>query len=907
MIDDNLIKLNPYLARAKTLIEYFFIIGYKEQSIQENFPYFQENEKNLEMSIISTIGTDSKIENLDFDDIIKRIYPNKPNIVRITKEDLKPKKTSIVFFSFINFNDNIKNVKKIFYSCYALRFYERFIDFNSREEYYIPKAFIILSQYPYFSTFHKICKNIYRSNIEAKEKNYKNKDKLKSEYYTIDNIPLEIFIHCLVNYIPSPLKKNIILNIFANEGKIQIPRLSGYPYIDFDLYKVINTTSINELIKIYILMLLEIPLLIFSLNLEKLNIFLYSLYILNYPLTDSHYFLHLKTISKNKMKNLITLFGVNEDLDENFDPSSFKGVSCLFDDKNIKIINIDYKTNESEEIRKLINYIDNIINNSKKAKQSSLNNIISSFKKQYENIRIIYNKKVKNFSDSLFSINENISYVNNKIQEAFYDLIISILNILYRDYKIGISCSSVVNIKDKKINFTEEENIFLKYFRVSDKYSNHFDNFIQGFNSPDEFKIPFLFCNDFVHLRKYDLKNEIPLKFSYFKIIDSFYSSENEYVDISFNNLYKDFKENKNIFINIKNTKKHQLFYLEKDIINIFLFKKKNKKNLFNSLREREKFDCTIESKDKTLIAKMIHNNFSSIFTPIYFIRASSVYIFSMCFTIFSFESSLFFLAVMLENTYKMNYFVRYYIGIVLESINKYYLENKKICQFPQLNLKNTTNYCDVIKAFLNDNYILPNEEIFLLLKKFLYNDKKINEENNINQKDSNTNHFVFEYGKIENYVNVIKYDIVEREENSLFFKFKGKRIEHKLLTSNSIFSEIYSLYNKYFTKDNCNIEYFPINQIIEIIVNLIYYLLLPNCNEKGLALYLFKTIIILNKLEEDLNSYKKKQKFEKNLENKDIEGYDDNNFDLKNKNNDFNNISNRTTRNYSEAYSIYN
>ena len=34
MIDDNLIKLNPYLARAKTLIEYFFIIGYKEQCIQ---------------------------------------------------------------------------------------------------------------------------------------------------------------------------------------------------------------------------------------------------------------------------------------------------------------------------------------------------------------------------------------------------------------------------------------------------------------------------------------------------------------------------------------------------------------------------------------------------------------------------------------------------------------------------------------------------------------------------------------------------------------------------------------------------------------------------------------------------------------------------------------------------------
>ena len=50
----------------------------------------------------------------------------------------------------------------------------------------------------------------------------------------INNIPIEIFIHCLVNYIPSPLNKNIILNIFPNH-KIFIPRLTGYPHVDFDL------------------------------------------------------------------------------------------------------------------------------------------------------------------------------------------------------------------------------------------------------------------------------------------------------------------------------------------------------------------------------------------------------------------------------------------------------------------------------------------------------------------------------------------------------------------------------------------------------------------------------------------------------------------------------------------------
>ena len=87
------------------------------------------------------------------------------------------------------------------------------------------------------------------------------KKKIIKEYYITDNIPIEMFIHTLVNYIPSPLKNNIILNLFVNDDLITIPMLTGYPYIDFDLYKIINIIPINEFIKIYILMFLEIPLL----------------------------------------------------------------------------------------------------------------------------------------------------------------------------------------------------------------------------------------------------------------------------------------------------------------------------------------------------------------------------------------------------------------------------------------------------------------------------------------------------------------------------------------------------------------------------------------------------------------------------------------------------------------------
>ena len=56
-------------------------------------------------------------------------------------------------------------------------------------------------------------------------------------------------------------------------------------------------------------------------------------------------------------------------------------------------------------------------------------------------------------------------------------------------------------------------------------------------------------------------------------------------------------------------------------------------------------------------------------------------------------------------------------------------------------------------------------------------------------------------------------------------------------------------------------IENLSIPDVINIIVNLIYYFLLPRFDEKDLALFLFKTIIVLNKLEKDLNEYKKNNK----------------------------------------------
>ena len=161
MFEDISIKLNPYLVRSKNLMEFFVIIGYEEKILLELGELYNSeiNYENIEVSDLAYGVFDS-------DQVIKRIYPEKPKIIKIIKSDQEmPKISSTIFYSSF---DSIDGKSKVFYSCYALRFYEKFSLFNT--SYYIPKAFLIFSQYPYFTAFHNICLNILEQ-INEKNKN----------------------------------------------------------------------------------------------------------------------------------------------------------------------------------------------------------------------------------------------------------------------------------------------------------------------------------------------------------------------------------------------------------------------------------------------------------------------------------------------------------------------------------------------------------------------------------------------------------------------------------------------------------------------------------------------------------------------------------------------------------------
>ena len=874
MYEDISIELIPYLGKSKNLMECFAIIGYKEEILFENMPNILENEDKLELSVISIITSNSPIKNINYDEIIKRIYPEKPNIIKIIRQEINPNTSSVISSSCYNCDQEGQKVFKIIYNCYALRFYEKFIDYNSNIEYYVPKAFLIISEYPFFTTFYKICSNIYKINIEEKEiekdnKHRKSKNKLKTEYYVLDNIPIEIFIHCLVNYIPSPINRKLLFNIFANEDNISIPQLSAYPYIDFDLCKIINTISIKEFIKIYLLTLLEETSFIFSPDLEKLNLLIYSLYILQYPLTDMSYFEHIKSFSKNEKDDIINqgacCVGINNDFND-ININKIKDLFFAIDIEKKKIIN---KTNEpnkekKEEIKAIkgiIDYVNSILTN-KKVNSVFLFNLISNLKEKLDDI----NKKSRNNSKSFFILNDSIHDINIQIQEAFYDFIINILIILNKDYQIDDSCSTILkNIP--KDNLPNEEKNFLFYFRKTDKYNLYFNNFLTNFQPSKEFKLAYLFCDEFTNLRRYDSENKIPNSISYFKVMDTFFSTMPKIFEINYNKLFNDFKNNINKNVILKNirTKKNQLFCLDKKVINALLYYKNNKINYFILLKELDKMGINMELEDKNSLYITIQNNCNRIVNSNYFVRASIVYIFSIVFPFFASERINNFMPIILENIKKMEYFQRYYLYILLKSINKYYLINKEKRQYSEFNYQTAKNYCNIIKNYLKDNFILPNEELFFFLKKMLNDNNNINDENRNNLNNENKQNeediFILKYDQIEKNVNKIKFNIVEREGNSLYFNYYGKNEKYSGLSYAQIFQQIYSIYDDYFSRLNFSVVDLEVKTIIELIINLIYYLLLPKFKEDQLILFLYKAIIVLNKLDKDLNDYKENHK----------------------------------------------
>ena len=201
---------------------------------------------------------------------------------------------------------------------------------------------------------------------------------------------------------------------------------------------------------------------------------MFIIYILNYPLTDSNYYWHIKTISENEIKfgedSLNSFFrGVNASLNSISmnQLENYRELYFIIDIENRKksIIYLDNNNEEGKNINLLLIYISNILKG-KKQNSQFLFNFINSLKTNLQNIKNEYDTTIENKApNSFFYFNKDIRRINRKIQEAFYDFNLNIISIIYKFHEFNISSSSIEKEKnDVSFIDTEEKFFFLTFF-----------------------------------------------------------------------------------------------------------------------------------------------------------------------------------------------------------------------------------------------------------------------------------------------------------------------------------------------------------------------------------------------------------------------------------------------------------
>jgi hypothetical protein len=298
---------------------------------------------------------------------------------------------------------------------------------------------------------------------------------------------------------------------------------------------------------------------------------------------------------------------------------------------------------------------------------------------------------------------------------------------------------------------------------------------------------------------------------------------------------------------NINNNKKnYKLFCFDKDKIKNFMFFKKNENNENNENIIKE---IKIQTADKIVMPSICYKRKN--------INFSLVYLFAMIFPFFNYEQCFNFLLCLLnKHVAQIKFCQRYYIYIILKSFYLHYAQNNNIGLFKDLTFQNIEKYYNIIKAYLIDNKIFPNEEILFLLKRLLIenkidleqNNNNINENNNDKKNDIN----IEEISKIDetaNYLN-LGYEIVTKKENSntLILHLSQVKSNYPFFNSeDDIYNSVYSLYEILLEHEfKADVLEERANTIIAIMVNILFICLnKPGESYKEIALYLFKSIYI--------------------------------------------------------------
>ena len=752
----------PYLGSSPNLMEYFSIIGYDDITLSNA----KEN-KNIKIkpTILSSICSRQDYGIVDNDLIIRQIYPINPvfhtKLFQGQKKN-KPKPESVIYsFCF----DSVNGKSKLFYVCFGFRFYEEY------SYLYAPKAFCIVSQYPYFTLFENICNDLYKFYNDNRKKNY-NGD---------DHAPIEIVLYHMVNYIPSPLKNSLHYTIFEpNNDLMTIRQLSGYPDFDFDAFQIFHLTSIENIIKIFFLTVIEQNILFFSANSEILSLTMFLFYALNYPCNDSTYFWHIISVSQcaledpNNCENNIgkivqklmtSLLGVNCTYNDSIKMNESRKCCYIVDIDNKKLIKrisdaIEKKQKVKEflQTERLIQYIDDIMNSKKNVPSMFLAKIIKTLHKKlneiYNNEKTDkYDKNDPNIGKftTFFKTSKKIKEINKEIQMAFYDCYLSILMIFYQDNTLSTSNDKIVkdndsdserklyflrNINDEKEKkekkMSEEEQLFCMQFKDSIKYKIYLENFIQDANCLDVYKIPLMFSEEFINIKIQYTKLNCDIKIDYFSLIDKFYlQNKDETLGITLNPIHSEFSDTFGKYC--QHLKSQEKAVLNKRLINKYINFVSNYELESSIYPYLDILDSnkTINLINRRLISDIIEEELINIeiINNNGLLFYSSIYIFSMMLFLNDQTKTMNYLDHIRNCFSSLHYFKRKYIYIILMTCYKYMLVHKKTNKYPNMAPSHIKMYFYLLVNYLRQSMIVPNEEMLILFQTFFKQDSELNVE----------------------------------------------------------------------------------------------------------------------------------------------------------------------------------
>ena len=476
--------INTLLSMKYNLFQNFYIIGYSLSDFYstktKNIYTFQDiftDSLNVKLNpkLISKFPSSIKnINSIPDDLVISHCFPN----------GLKILNNPFLISQLTHFEFNLENIpanyteedkflySKIYFNC--LEFYEPLSQYlklkkeilsqstknkiqiepdkTSKENldiknYYLPKIICFASLFPYSNEIKEILYNIYnfyRNNIITDNNNINNLlsiEKIVEQIIMKTPLPFSSNAQTIISFKLNNIKKNIL-----SIDKIKFPvynlkesYIKNYTTISFG--ELFNYFSIEDIMKIFKYIILEIPLLFFCKNKNVLSLFIENFISLLNPFC---YVLPHISLLPYELYGLINseqkfIFGINEEYSKTF----FEDNNIDLD-KSIVIVQLNHlKKNES----KIIEIIKNI-----EAEECL---VINEKIKQKEND--------KNTEENIFFNNQYINLLNIELPSKAKKKAISKMNNLITLLKKKGDLSDIKYLYEQKFNY-HIQHIFFKFF-----------------------------------------------------------------------------------------------------------------------------------------------------------------------------------------------------------------------------------------------------------------------------------------------------------------------------------------------------------------------------------------------------------------------------------------------------------